>query len=99
MSASRLPFAKLFDTETYGQVLVMLKDQDDADGLEVQFTWDPGMDGLGLSKTAVQYQPTPEGDADAKAFFARVDGTMVKYALSIMEAEFHRMLGRYGEST
>lgn len=76
------PFAKLFESEEYGQILVMLQDvEKDPDddylaheediekedrGMEVRIFFDPAVPSLGVASVAFQFVDSEAGDTRAR---------------------------------
>ena len=63
-------FAKLFETEEYGQILVMLDTGEEAKP-EVRFSFMPK--NLGVCSVALKFKDTDEGWDKAEAAFASFD--------------------------
>lgn len=66
-------FAKLFDTDIYGQILVVIDEGDE--GPEVRFSFTPA--GLGVCSQAIKYsQESEDGWNNAQNFFDSIDETI-----------------------
>ena len=66
-------FAKLFESEKHGQVLVLLDTNADKDAPEVRFFVKP--DGLGVCSAAVIFPDTDKGVDSAARLFEKVGPT------------------------
>jgi len=75
---SKLKFAKLFETEEYGQVLVKIGGNDR--GPEIHVCYLP--DETGIRSTRISYEDTNEGAAVARILF---DQTNEKTVLKLVE--------------
>lgn len=64
-------FAKLFETEQFGQVLFILQ-QSDAGAPEVRTYMDPGIDGLSVSSFSSEFLDSPAGWEDAAKAFEEI---------------------------
>ena len=73
MSAAGQPFAKLFDTPDYGQLLLKIDQADDEADVEVRLYAQPP--GLGVCSFSCGFSDDESGDADtkARAFFDSLD--------------------------
>jgi hypothetical protein len=77
-------FAKLFETEEFGQILVVMDAGDE--GPEVRFTFRPEVKGFGLCSVAISGKDTPEGwKAIEEAFSVQTQETAVKVVESSMK--------------
>ena len=65
------PFAKLFQSDEIGQVLVTLHLTGE-DTPELHITFDPNVDGLGISSTKVGFPDTDAGEELAQRAFDSV---------------------------
>lgn len=61
-------FAKIFESEKYGQLLVLRDDNDDLEP-QVKLTMDPDMDGIGLCYASITFE-TEESQQTAFSQFS-----------------------------
>ena len=75
-------FAKIYETEETGQVL--MKVDQGGEGPEVRFYFVP--EGLGICSTAMQYKNTDEGWENANKFFEEMtENRAIEFAKGMMQ--------------
>lgn len=62
-------FAKLFETEKFGQILIQRQRDDDQ---EIAITFDPGVECIGYATFKIGFPDTEQGEAAADAAFEKI---------------------------
>lgn len=86
------PFAKLFHSDEIGQVLVTLHLTGE-DTPELHITFDPDVDGLGMSSTKIGFPDTDAGEELAQRAFDLVTEESAVGTARIAIANIRKMFG------
>lgn len=86
-------FAKLFETEAHGQILVKLDAGDD--GPELRFYFDPDIEGLNVCSVAISAKDTDAGWKAMQAAFDRQDADTAAKVVAGVKAECAEEFGPF----